>query len=255
MASWGICYAAQGWRVFPAKRKVPALRGWQRLATTDPALIRAWWPRDDGDNMAVVAGEAFDCFDVEAEHVPALVNAMKAGRLSLPLTPIADTGRGGRHVLVKPTGVGGTRRLFLDGVHIGELKSRGGLVLVCPSTTAHPYTWRRAPADMAVAEAPGWLLALVEQRVPPAERMPWPTVSLAPASDVVPLAAHVRRSAPGNRNAALHWAACRAVESGVPEAIATEALLEAFLAAEAAGESRETREREGERTIQSAYAS
>lgn len=254
VAAWGAAYAAVGWRVFPAEGKAPAFRGWQRAATTDPALIRAWWPRDDGSNVAVVAGELFDVFDVEAAHVPALVDHMRAGGLSLPPTPIADSGRGGRHIFTAPTGIGATRRLFLGGVHVGELKSRGGLVLVCPSVTEHPYRWRRAPAGLAVAEAPAWLRALVERPVPPAGHMPWPQVSTAPRSAVRPLAAHVARAKPGNRNAALHWAAHRAVEGGVPLDVALEDLLEAFLATAAPGEGRADREREGQATIRSAYA-
>jgi hypothetical protein len=176
---------------------------------------------------------------------------MRAGGLSLPLTPVADTGRGGRHVFTRPIGVTGTRRLFLGGTHIGELKSRGGLVLVCPSVTERPYSWRYAPAELTPAVAPDWLRALVERPVPPPHRVPWPQVSIAPRADLVPLTRHVERTAPGNRNAALYWAAHRAAEAGIPEGIATAGLVRAYVAA--GSEPGADREREGRATIASAY--
>lgn len=248
MAAWAASYAAAGWRVFPAYGKVPAFKGWQQAATTDPTLLNRWWPRDDDSNVAAVTGESFDVFDIEVEHLPALLAHMRAGGRSLPSTPIANTGRGGLHIFTRPIGVDGTRRLFLDGTHIGELKSKGGLVLVCPSVTERQYTWRFAPAGMALAEAPDWLAALVD-RTRTATRAPWRQASLAPRSDLAPLERTVRRAEMHNRNAALHWAACRAVEKGVPEALAQEVLFAASVAAEPTA----LRKRQARATIRSAY--
>ncbi len=69
--------------------------------------------------------------------------------------PLARTGRGGIHVLVAPTGIGRGRDLVLDGVHVGELKSTGGLIVVCPSVTVAAYRWLRSPEAQPLAPAPG----------------------------------------------------------------------------------------------------
>jgi hypothetical protein len=253
IAAWAESYASCGWRVFPAWGKVPAFRGWQRAASTDPDLIARWWPRDDDSNVAAVTGEAFDVFDIEREHLAALRSHVEAGKLTLPPTPIASSGGGGLHVFVAPTGINATRRLFLDGQHIGELKSRGGLVLVCPSSTERLYRWLEAPAGMALADAPDWLIALVEQSFPNEQRMPWKQVTLAPRADIAPLARHVARAELHNRNATLHWAAHRAADAGVPEDIAQQALGAAFVNTGLPAEDRQNRLREGRATIASAY--
>jgi Bifunctional DNA primase/polymerase, N-terminal len=150
-ASAAQSYGAVGWRCFPLVPgdKRPLFRGWQSDATTDPALLARWFA-DESRNIGVVCGESFDVFDIEAAHLPALVAMMTAGGLSLALTPVADTGRGGRHILTRPTGVG-QNRLYLDGVHIGELKSIGGFIVVPPSVTEQRYRWRFRPTDMAMA--------------------------------------------------------------------------------------------------------
>lgn len=131
---WARLYASLGWRVFPvvSSDKRPLYRGWQRDATTDPAQIARSWRREPGPNIGVVCGEEFDAFDIEAAHLVAVRQWLDARGYRLPLTPLARTGRGGIHLLVAPTGIGRGRDLVLAGVHIGELKSTGGFIVVCP---------------------------------------------------------------------------------------------------------------------------
>jgi hypothetical protein len=71
---WALRYGQLGWRVFrvvPGGKK-PLYAGWQRDATTDPALIGRYWRREPGPNIGIVCGETFDAFDIEAAHLPAL---------------------------------------------------------------------------------------------------------------------------------------------------------------------------------------
>ena len=192
-----LTYAGLGWRAFPvmAAGKRPAFGdSWPDLATTDDAQLRTWWRPGSRLNLGLVAGEAFDVFDLEAEHLPRF-RTFLAGRLP-PLTPVARTGRGGLHIYVRPTGIRANRRLYLDGIHVGELKSTRGYVLAAPSVTTGRYAWLWPP-ETPLGEAPDWLLGIVGKPVPAERSVPWRQASLAPASDLAPLVRHVRASQPG----------------------------------------------------------
>jgi hypothetical protein len=246
MSSSALAYAAMGWRVYPAERggKRPLFTGWLRDATTAPALIDRWWPRDTGaPNLGIVAGERFDVIDIEAENVATFREAADAR--GLPMTPLARSGGGGLHLYVAPLGLG-TRRLVLHGVHIGELKGSGG-VLVPPSVTSGAYAWLRSPSDVPLADAPTWLRALANG---PRHESPRARGRLSP-SRAVALVAGLHRvvaeAREGERNAVLFWAACRIAEHGVDPAAAAEILLAAALKAGLP-------EREARATIESGLA-
>lgn len=253
-AAWAHYYAKAGWRTFPvwAAKKSPIYEGWQSGATTDPDLIERYFS-DTDRNMAAVCGEVFDCWDIEVEHVEAFAAWMVEHGYVLPEAPIASTGRGGIHILTAPTGVDGTRYLYLDGKHIGELKSRGGYILICPSVTEQMYRWTWLPERLAVQPAPEWLLGLVREPRKPAKGVPWRQVSLAPQSDIQPLVEALRASDDGDRNAMLHWAANRAYDDGISEEIAVSELMPPFMAIIQPGESEYERNHEGRATIASAY--
>jgi bifunctional DNA primase/polymerase-like protein len=129
MADWASAYAAVGFRVLPLwpGEKRPIYDGWPRDATTDPALIERYWNRaaDDPPNIGVVCGEKFDAWDIEGPHLDAFcrwAETQSADGAYLSEAPIQQTARGGWHILTEPTGVAGSRNLYLDGRHIGELK-------------------------------------------------------------------------------------------------------------------------------------
>lgn len=229
-ASWALAYAALGWRVYPVGRggKRPLYSRWLEDATSEPSLIGRWWPREAGaPNVGVIAGERFDVIDIEAEHVDAFQEAARTQ--GLPDTPMARSGGGGLHVYVEPLGLG-TRRLMLSGVHVGELKGSGGVILPPSATTGH-YAWLRAPSEVGIAGAPRWLRALVGGSRPVEQR---PVGRLSP-SRAVALEAGLYRvvaeAAEGERNGLLFWAACRVAEHGVDRDAATDILLRAALRA------------------------
>lgn len=250
---YATAYAAAGWRSFPIwpGKKNPMYEGWQAGATTDQALISRYFS-DPARNIAVVAGEAFEAWDIEVEHVPAFFGWIERNSYVLPESPIAYTGRGGLHILTAPV-VGHTRRIYLDGQHIGELKSAGGYILVAPSVTEQRYTWAHRPYRLEVQSPPEWLLGLLERPVAPAKVKMWRSVSLSPATDILPLVKAVQAAGTHDRNACLHWAANRACDDGVPQKMALDELLPAFMAIALPGESRGERNIEGRATIASAY--
>lgn len=245
-ADWALFYAAAGIRSFPVKPgdKRPMYAKWPEDATTDPKLIRQWQTADR--NLGLVCGETFDAWDIEVEHIAAFSEWLYREKRAIPDAPIASTGRGGVHILTQPTGVDGSRNLYLDGKHIGELKSRGGYILACPSETDQMYLWVNMPPRMEMPEAPAWLLALLERPVATHKTLP---TRLASPDDVVAvlgrLAGSVIRAGEGRRNNYLYWAVRRAVEEGVPVAKAVRALRAA--ASEAGLE-----DDEAEKTIESA---
>jgi hypothetical protein len=221
VSDWGLLYAKSGFRVFPVKAggKSPVYKNFLADATLEPKMVRQYFPEGTDRNLGLIAGEAFDAWDIEVEHLDRFSKWLYDGKHVLPDAPIASTGRGGTHILTAPTGVDGSRNLYLDGTHIGELKSRGGFILACPSETEQTYLWLNLPPKLAVPPAPQWLLALLER--PQALRKTLPT-RLASPDDVVAvlgrLAGSVAHSSPEShhRNAYLYWATRRAVEEGVP---------------------------------------
>ncbi len=221
---WTLTYAEHGWRVYPieAGRKKALFTGWQTSATTDPDLIRRQWPREPYANVGLICGEAFAVFDIEAPHLPAFFAYLDGHGYVLPETPVNSTGRGGLHLYVKPVDrVSTTRKLLLEGAHIGEFKTTGG-VLAPPSVTAGQYRWLWLPDDLIPAEAPEWLTTLISEpaqtrsvsRGRACARTPDPGAALDA------LACAVRDEPAGNRNSILFWAACRAFEEGIRPDIA-----------------------------------
>ena len=267
VADWARFYAKAGFRSFPvwAGEKRPMFSGWPKDATLDPDQIDRYFRSEP--NIGIVCGEAFDAWDIEVEHVPAFMEFVAKQEPqtkcpfgdphgALPEAPIAQTGRGGIHILTAPTGVNGTRYLYLNGTHIGELKSTGGYILVCPSETEQMYRWTWLPDNLAVQPAPDWLKALSERP----ERPQKPTqvrlrrsVSLRPTVDILPLVAAVRGAGEHDRNGTLHWAANRAYDDGISQKIALDSLLPPFMAIALPGESPYERNIEGRATIASAY--
>lgn len=253
-AQWAHFYSRAGFRSFPVwpGEKRPMYSGWQTGATTDPELIERYFV-DPARNIGVVTGESFDAWDIEVEHIAAFSAWLDRNGHVLPEAPIASTGRGGLHILTAPTGVDGTRRLHLDGVHVGELKSRGGFILVCPSVTEQMYRWTWLPERLALLPAPEWLLALAERPVAPTKMRMWRSVSLSPRTDIAPLVKAVQGAGDHDRNRTLHWAANRAYDDGIPQKVALDELLPPFMAIALPGESSGERNIEGRATIASAY--
>lgn len=179
-------YASIGLRVLPIrpKTKQPMLVDWPTRASTDPDTIRGWWARAPQAGVGLVMGRQPDgtilvAVDIDAHnpHQPGAdtIRDLEETYGPLPDTWTAVTGGGGAHQVYRvPRQVGNDAgRLLGPGV---DIRGDGGQIVVEP--TLHPdtgraYCWEdgAAPWDIDVAEAPGWLIALLEadQRTPPAE--------------------------------------------------------------------------------------
>lgn len=144
-----LAYARRGLHVFPLKErdKTPAFRGWQSIATINPATIVRWW-RARPYNIGVACGAASNLLVVDDD-------GNQDGVLDgLPPTPSIAAKRGVkllfRHIDGVKNWVG---RL---GDHI-DIRTNGGLVVMPPSI--HPegvrYRWL---VEGDPVDAPQWLV-------------------------------------------------------------------------------------------------
>jgi len=203
--------AGRGWPVFPCKpgSKEPDTAHGFKDATTDRAVIRAWWRARPDRNVAIATGAPGpDVLDVDVRQAgsgfPAFNRARRAGLLAGALAVVRTPG-GGLHAYYAGTGQPSAR---LPGCFI-DFKGRGGYVLAPPSIVGgKPY--------VLLDQRPG-TSALDWQAVRELLDPPGRLTARRPCNgdgDVTRLAAWVAAQPEGNRNAGLFWAACRAGGDG-----------------------------------------
>lgn len=153
--------AAFGFRLFPVvhRGKRPAVR-WTEFQDRSPIdeELTAW---DNSDfNVGIVTGAASGIVvvDVDSPEAQRVVD-----ELELPLTPSVSTARG-RHLYYRsPKRLIGNRVNVL-GVKL-DIRGQGGFV-VGPGSI-HPdgsiYAWEESPAEVALADFPEQLLALLDE--------------------------------------------------------------------------------------------
>jgi hypothetical protein len=170
-------YASRGWRVFPlgVNEKIPLIPkadgGNGCLdATTDPTTIRSWWSKTPKAGIGFACGPDSGVWvlDIDPEKGGSdSFAAMETHFGILPETLEVKTGSGGRHLYFKwPAGRQLKNRRDLRGANHEKMRgidvrADGGYVVLPPS--GHPsgtsYAWAW---DSAVADAPPWLLDLVD---------------------------------------------------------------------------------------------
>src|SRR4051812_26896453 len=69
LSAWAHAYAEAGWPVFPlrARDKRPIPTNGFKAATTDHALVSAWWAAEPNANIGCATGHVFDVLDVDGE--------------------------------------------------------------------------------------------------------------------------------------------------------------------------------------------
>lgn len=205
--------AGRGWPVFPCRpgTKLPATQHGHKDASTDETVIRSWWAMMPAANVAVPTGaKTVDVLDIDVRPDgngwAAFDRLRRAGLLAGAIATVR-TPSGGLHVYFRGTeqSCGRLSTHFLD------FKAVGGYVLLPPS----------------LVDDRSYVL-LDERHDGGGRRLIWETVralldpprTAAPVRrattgrDVGGLAAWLGRQREGNRNSALYWATCRAVESG-----------------------------------------
>jgi hypothetical protein len=240
--------AARGLPVIPLSRtKLPAVRSPHRDeprptacrgecgrpghgvhdATTDPARVRALFavaPWATGYGIACGrAPHHLIGLDLDVKHgsdgVSALEALARGHGFTLPETVTVLTPSGGRHLWLTASGpVPNSVGRLAPGI---DVRGLGGYVVGPGSrTVAGRYLLLPGTRQHTLGEAPATLLALAVPP-PPAPREQAATAPRHPAEKrAAALVRFVLDSQEGERNGRLFWAACRAYDAGLGDALA-----------------------------------
>jgi hypothetical protein len=207
--------AAHGQPVFPCVpgTKRPLTPHGLLDASTDQDQIRTWWRRTPTANLAVPTGRvSYDVLDVDLHPdgtgYPALNRLVRAG-IVRGYSHVVLTPSGGMHAYFAGTDQPSSR---LPDSHL-DLKATGGYVLAPPSVVdGHPYELiRRSPGPHTALDWAGVRALLSPGQPKPDVQQHFPGLGIES------LARWVAHLPEGRRNAGTFWAACRAVENGIPD--------------------------------------
>lgn len=148
-------------------------------ATADPAVVSAWWDRWPSANIGFATGPASGLLvldiDCKLEDGHASLSALeRQSGFQLPHTWRDETPSGGAHVYFRhPRDRAPRNRVrFRPGL---DIKAAGGSIAVPPSRRADGvYRWTEHPLATPLAEAPVWLLDVIDP--PAAPRPPAPPI-------------------------------------------------------------------------------
>lgn len=172
-----LAYAARGWAVFPLHSapegrctcgaaqcaraaKHPRTQHGLKDATTDEATIRGWWSTWPDANVAIATGSVFVVVDIDGAEGEKRLAELLSGREALPLSPVAHTGGGGRHVLFASP-EGSLKNSNSKIARKIDVRGDGGYIVAPPSLHAsgQRYRWAEgAGPDVALPSMPAWLL-------------------------------------------------------------------------------------------------
>jgi hypothetical protein len=165
-----------GWKVFPCQPRTkipfPGTRG-VKDATSDPALIRAYWTRWPDANIALACGPGSNLAVVDVDNDPEKgINGWEslAKLPALPETVKQLSPRGGAHFIYLLTRPVRNKNSFKPGI---DIRSEGYYIMLSPSV--HPngklYVWDNdhAPGEIELAEFPEHMMP-EERAIPPWEK-------------------------------------------------------------------------------------
>lgn len=182
MLAHALTYAANGWEVFPLRRKAPAIRsphpkgyrcdlscgleGHGLLdATTDLATICRWWAVEyRGANIAARVPASVVVIDSDPRkdgHNEAMATLVaKHGPLPRTLATLSGRLDGGCHRFFRHPGGHLTPKPMGPGF---DIRDRGGYVVMPPSL--HPATGRPYIAvDAPIVDAPEWMVEMMRRK-------------------------------------------------------------------------------------------
>ncbi len=184
MLDAAVDYARRGCPVFPCHTpthdgcscgeagchspgKHPRIAGGFLHALTIELYVRIWWTRWPDANIGIATGQAsgFFVLDVDPRHGgDDTLRELEAQHGPLPATVESLTGGGGRHILFRYPGYPVKSAAGVLGPGL-DIRGDGGYIVAPPSLHAsgRRYEWEAAshPDDVAIAEAPEWLLTMM----------------------------------------------------------------------------------------------
>lgn len=163
-----LASARRGWPVIPLRMKVPLIKNWPKLATTDEIKIRNWATKYPGCNFGLATGSRSGVlvWDVDRDaggfkSLEGLIN-IHGG---IPNTITCKTGGGGKQFYFKYPANRTIKNevRFYPGM---DVRTTGGQVVLPPGRhiSGNSYVWLKgsSPEETHLAEAPEWLLDLME---------------------------------------------------------------------------------------------
>jgi Bifunctional DNA primase/polymerase, N-terminal len=190
----------------PAQHKAPlTVRGF-RDASTDEAVICAWWECWPNALVGVVA-EQFCVIDVDLQH-PEARSWLDQHRDRIPSTRIHRTQRGGLHFIFRPQAEVGCSVGSLAS-HVDTRGQGKGYVIWWP---AHGF---EVMHPEVIAPVPEWVVTALRPATPepvpsgPAVKCPSDTFVTAKLAGIISRAAAAQE---GERNAITFWCGCRLAE-------------------------------------------
>lgn len=148
---------------------------WQKRATTEKDVIRAWFSAKEEANVSIVTGCESGIFVLDIDGTEGLksLRELEAKYGSLPVTVMFITGSGGLHYVFKHPGTHIPTKASI--AHKIDVRGDGGQIIAAPSRHVSGGTYRLDPnaaprgfeslpqvvRTVDVSEAPHWLLSLI----------------------------------------------------------------------------------------------
>lgn len=161
---------ARGWRFLPvqARGKRPLVHKWQKVATSDLNQLAAWAHQFPGCNWGLATGPSSGVFVLDVDGEPglaALVPYEHQGN-PLPETLTVKTARG-NHLYFnwpKDIEIRNSANKLAKGL---DIRGENGFVVFPPSVHANSAHYEFVEASEQIADAPDWLLKLIQQPAKP----------------------------------------------------------------------------------------
>ena len=155
-------YIKLGLAVFPLeeKGKRPKTKNGCKDATTDAAIVKAWWQQWPNANIGIATGNksgGIFVVDLDIDEDRGLdgyhtLREWENENGKFPETWTAITGRGGYHLYYRWSSKVKNRAGIIDGV---DIRGEGGYVVAPPSihNNGHRYEWEYAPDEFELKKA------------------------------------------------------------------------------------------------------
>lgn len=152
-------------------------------ATTELNLLNGWLEQYPNMNIGIATGKKSKVFvlDIDPKHNGyQTLDELEKNHGSLPKTPTVQTGGGGKHYFFKYPDFDIHNIQESDKMQGIDVRGEGGYVVAAGSIheNGNPYKWIIPPSQVEVADAPKWLLDILQK---PKEKKINPVPNFIPA--------------------------------------------------------------------------
>ncbi len=150
----------------PSPGKHPLTINGFKNATTNTAMVEAWWKRRPEANIGLATGRAagFFVLDVDGPEGEETLRSLEKTQGTLPPTVTVITGNGKHFYFKYPiNGEIKNKTKFAPGL---DTRGEGGYVVAPPSdhVSGRRYEWLVSPEETGITEAPSWLVEFIGRR-------------------------------------------------------------------------------------------